>query len=297
MMEKVQQLGYVGAGVTELGAWRSYAIEVLGHEIAPDSDDGALYLRMDERHHRLIVEPAEVDDVAFIGWEVADAIQMQAIAAQVESHGVEVRAATAVECDRRRLVDFVKFACPYTGVQMEIGYGPEVQFVPRHLPSRPLTGFKTGSLGLGHVVLYTSDVTKTEAFYRDALGFAASDRAVIPGLGTFASFMHCNPRHHSLAFLQVDAPRRAQHVMFETNDIDDVGSTYDICLQQGITSTSLGRHLNDRMFSFYFRNPSGWHFEYGWGAREIDPATWQLEHYNATRGPGEWGHDGLRTMI
>jgi len=26
-------------------------------------------------------------------------------------------------------------------------------------------------------------------------------------------------------------------------------------------TTSLGRHPNDRSFSFYFRNPSGWHVE------------------------------------
>ncbi|HEY2563189.1 MAG TPA: VOC family protein, partial [Acidimicrobiales bacterium] len=104
-------------------------------------------------------------------------------------------------------------------------------------------------------------------------------------------------RHHSLAFIQIDAPRRVQHVMFETLDMDDVGTTYDICRERDIVSTSLGRHLNDRMFSFYFQNPSGWHLEYGWGAREIDPATWHLEHYNGMRAPGEWGHDGLRSMV
>ena len=54
--------------------------------------------------------------------------------------------------------------------------------------------------------------------------------------------------------------------MFETVDIDTVGTTYDICVEREITSTTLGRHLNDHAFSFYFRNPSGWHFEYGWGA-------------------------------
>jgi 2,3-dihydroxyethylbenzene 1,2-dioxygenase len=30
------------------------------------------------------------------------------------------------------------------------------------------------------------------------------------------------------------------------------------------------------MYSFYFRNPSGWMFEYGWGAR---PATHQSEYF------------------
>src|SRR5690242_10561608 len=129
-MEKVQQLGYVRTGATDLGAWRRYATEVLGHEIAPDSDDRALYLRIDERHHRLLIERADANDVTSVGWEVADASRMEALASQVETQGVKVAAATTEECDRRRLLDFVKFTCPFTGVQVEIGYGPEVQFLP-----------------------------------------------------------------------------------------------------------------------------------------------------------------------
>jgi 2,3-dihydroxybiphenyl 1,2-dioxygenase len=150
---------------------------------------------------------------------------------------------------------------------------------------------------MGHVVLYAPDVTAAESFYEEALGFGVSDRAMAPGMGTFASFMHCNGRHHSLAFIGIPAPRKAQHVMFETKEMDDVGTTYDLCSERDIVSVSLGRHLNDRMLSFYFRTPSGWHLEYGWGAREIDPATWHVEYYNALRGPGEWGHAGLREMV
>ena len=37
-----------------------------------------------------------------------------------------------------------------------------------------------------------------------------------------------------------------------------------------------GKHSNDHMYSFYFRNPSGWMFEYGWGGRA---ATYQSEYY------------------
>jgi len=297
-MSKVNQLSYVGAGTTDLEGWRNYATAVLGHEITPDSDDQTMYLRIDDHHHRLVVEQAEMEDVAYVGWEVANAAELQAVAARIEAAGVEVTAVSAEETDRRCMLEVVAFTCPHSGMRMEVGWGPEVQFVPHPNTSRPLSGFKTGPLGLGHVVLYAPDVVKAEAFYEEALGFAASDRAVIPGMGTFATFMHCNPRHQSLAFIGIPgAPRRAQHVMFETLDIDDVGTTYDICLERDIVSTSLGRHLNDRMFSFYFKNPSGWHLEYGYGAREIDPSTWHLEYYNGLRGPGEWGHDGLRSMV
>src|SRR5579875_237424 len=115
---RVSQLSYVGAGASDVGAWRSYATDVLGHELSPDSDEHTLYLRCDERHHRLLVEQSDVDDVTFVGWEVADAAEMEAVAAQVEGQGVDVVAGTAGERDRRAIIDFVTFTCPYTGMRM-----------------------------------------------------------------------------------------------------------------------------------------------------------------------------------
>ena len=82
--------------------------------------------------------------------------------------------------------------------------------------------------------------------------------------------------------------------MMEHLALDDVGTAYDICLGSELVTATLGRHLNDRMVSFYFKNPGGWHFELGWGSREIDPATWRVETYNGLQpGGGEWGHAGL----
>ena len=147
-------------------------------------------------------------------------------------------------------------------------------------------------------MLYAPGLVAAEQFYVDVLGFATTDRVVVPGLGRFAAFLHCNERHHSLGLMAFpDTPRKLQHVMLETLDIDDVGTTYDLCVERGITDTTLGRHLNDRAFSFYFQTPSGWHLEYGWGARTIDPAAWRIEQFNGIRPKGEWGHEGLTAMI
>jgi biphenyl-2,3-diol 1,2-dioxygenase len=68
------------------------------------------------------------------------------------------------------------------------------------------------------------------------------------------------------------------HVMFETNALDDVGTSYDLCLDGKITATSLGRHPNDRALSFYFRNPSRWFFEYGWQLLQIDLFSDFIDH-------------------
>ncbi|MGI5219410.1 VOC family protein [Nocardia sp. CA-290969] len=293
----ISQLAYVGASTTDLSAWRGYGTEVLGLEVAPDSDDGLLYLRTDERHHRLGIHAGDHDDVSYVGWEVADHSTLEAAAASIERRGVTVHSGKPTELADRRVLELVYFDCPYTGVRMEIVVGHEHVFTPRFKPTRDLAGFRTAELGMGHVVLYTADVQVAAEFYRDSLGFGISDYGVIPGVGPLAAFLHCNPRHHSLAFIANDkAPRKIQHVMFETRTLDDVGLSYDLCLEREITATSLGRHNNDRTFSFYFRNPSQWMFEYGFEPRTIDPDNWTTEHYLLKPG-NSWGHAGLMNMV
>lgn len=297
MSSRVNQLAYVASTTTDLASWRRYATDVLGFEFGVDSNDSLLYLRNDERHHRIAVRQGADEDVAYVGWEVASTAALEAAAAAVEKQGVTVEHGKPEEAADRRVLAFAHFTCPHTGVRMELVVGHEQIFTPRFRPSRDLGGFRTGELGLGHVVLYAPDVRAAADFYVKALGFGVTDYATIPTGHTLAAFLHCNARHHSLAFMTIPgAPRKIQHVMFETATIDDVGQSYDLCLGEEITSTSPGRHHNDKTFSFYFRNPSAWHFEFGWQPRTIDPATWDTENYVLRQG-NAWGHHGLMEMV
>src|SRR5215467_5406799 len=55
-----------------------------------------------------------------------------------------------------------------------------------------------------------------------------------------------------------------------------VGQAYDIApTEPGRIATTLGRHTNDYMTSFYARSPNEFMIEYGWGGRSIDPKSWQ----------------------
>lgn len=296
-MSAVNRLSYVAANSTDLDRWKAYGTEVLGFEVGADSSNRLLYLRADERHHRLAVRASDQDDVAYVGWEVANRAALEAAAAALEAEGVRVEQGTREEAADRRVLDFAYFTCPHSGVRMELVVGHEELFTPRFRPTRDLAGFCTGELGMGHVVLYTRDVQQAADFYVKTLGFGVTDYALIPHVGPLAAFLHCNPRHHSLAFMNIPgAPRRIQHVMFETQSMDDVGLSYDLCAGKQITTTTPGRHHNDHTFSFYFRNPSEWHFEFGWAPRTIDPATWDTEQY--TLQPGNaWGHAGLMEMV
>ena len=48
------------------------------------------------------------------------------------------------------------------------------------VPGRPISGFRTGTLGMGHVVLNVESVEDLLWFYQDALGFGLSDYILRP---------------------------------------------------------------------------------------------------------------------
>jgi 2,3-dihydroxybiphenyl 1,2-dioxygenase len=171
------------------------------------------------------------------------------------------------------------------GNRLEAVYGAETTSEP-FLPGRSISGFRTGPLGLGHVVLHVENVESVLAFYRDMLGFRLSDYYFHPFT---AFFLHVNPRHHSLAFIQT-GKNAVHHMMMELFSFDDVGQGYDLAMaEEGRLATTLGRHTSDFLTSFYTWTPSDFMVEYGWGGRSIDPATWQA--FERKEGPSMWGHE------
>lgn len=292
-MTSVTQLGYLGLSVSDVEAWKKHATEVLGFEITDDSDRHTVYLRMDQNHHRVLLYPGGNDDLAYVGWEVPDAQALQAVAARLDAAGFKVTAGTREDIDERRVLDLIRFEDP-SGIPTEVYYGPLLQQQPFY-PSRPISGFRTGNLGLGHVVVFQRDLEEGIRFYRDVLGLRISDFVHIPtpaGKMDMA-FFHCNPRHHSIAFVAAPSPKRIQHFMIECNSLDDVGTGFDLCAQRAIPTTGIGKHTNDLMTSFYMRGPSGFFIEYGWGGRDVDDSTWQVKHYESG---SIWGHEGLGRM-
>jgi 3,4-dihydroxy-9,10-secoandrosta-1,3,5(10)-triene-9,17-dione 4,5-dioxygenase len=105
--------------------------------------------------------------------------------------------------------------------------------------------------------------------------------------GMRLAFLHCNPRHHSLALADADRSALA-HFMVEAATIDDVGYALDRFEDRGIrVKQGLGRHSNDRMLSFYAATPGRFDVEFGWGGIHIDDATWTSQEITKT---SFWGH-------
>ena len=286
----VCQLGYIGFGVSDQDAWEQFLTEVLGLMANGDNGQGERYYRMDENHHRVITLPDDRDDICLIGWEVLNDKVMETVAARLEAAGVEIHRGNEEECAAKQVSGLVQFADP-DGITSELYYGPVVRpEIPFNSP-RGISGFNAGLQGMGHIVLAVDDYEATLNFYRDLLGMGLSDYLdfeMMPGFRAFVAFLHCNPREHTLAFAQAPAPKRLLHFMVEASTIDEVGTTYDLCLDKEIPiAMTLGRHTNDYMLSFYAKTPSGFDVEFGAGARTLDPETWTVQRHNSV---SIWGH-------
>src|SRR4051812_10392394 len=99
-------LGYIGVRSARLDDWGAYATRLLGMELVDRAGAVRAY-RMDDRKQRLIVTGDEGDGLDFLGWEIADAATLDALAARLEAHGVEVRRAPRALADERHVADLI----------------------------------------------------------------------------------------------------------------------------------------------------------------------------------------------
>lgn len=275
----MMQLGFLAFEVRDPAAWRTFMTGVLG---LVEVEQSGRY-RMDGHEWRFSIEAGAHEDLAAVGWEL-DEEGLTATIGRLQAAGVElVEGDPGVRGAKRRVL-----CTDPAGVPVELVTGLARASTPFRSPLVP-GGFVADGLGLGHLVLTAPDPAASDKFYRDLLGFRLSDRIVtnVHGHPVDLSFFHNNARHHSLAF---GGPQRKRlhHFLVEAREMDEVGRAMDRAVKAGIRiMQTLGRHPNDRMFSFYAQTPGRFQFEFGWGAREVDDATWQTTTYDHI---SEWGH-------
>lgn len=278
----VRALSYVGLQTADVGRWVEFADAVLGMPSTRDGDDRAL-IRMDERVYRFDVRRGSSERLAWLGWEVGSAAELVATAEALRAARVEVVAGDPAECRSRRIKEMAVAHDP-AGNRLEIFYGQEADFSPFRT-TRPMAGYLTGELGMGHAVIGVADLEANLRFYTEVMGFRVSDL-----FKDKMAFLHCNPRHHSLALVQSDAPG-LRHIMLEVRSLDDVGMTMDIAQSRGVLTRRLGRHTNDQAVSFYLETPGGWEVEFGWAGFQVDDAVWIVRQIAGAT--SLWGHQPI----
>jgi 2,3-dihydroxybiphenyl 1,2-dioxygenase len=241
-----------------------------------------LWLRMDERSYRLIIEEGP-PALGALGFETATSEDLDIVGENLAAAGLAVQESPARAASRhvRRLL-----TCEDpTGNPLELFYGAE--YSTSDFASPKGVRFVTEGMGLGHAVMPVSEREKVVALYSSALGFRITDTVSFGERE--AVFMHCNRRHHTVAFFgNIDAGPGLQHFMVEMDSLAAVGRAYDdaVATGAGVTAT-LGEHSNDRMVSFYCKTPSGNDIEIGWNGRLIDDDEWLVRQYTSAT---LWGH-------
>jgi 3,4-dihydroxy-9,10-secoandrosta-1,3,5(10)-triene-9,17-dione 4,5-dioxygenase len=288
----IKSLGYVQIQTTDMERWRQFAFEVLGFAAGSGPDENALYLRMDERAARIVVVAGETDEVVRIGWEVRDRAALRRVRESVSKAGIAVESLSQAEADARRVEEAITFTDP-AGATLEVFHGAVLDHSPVVTPFG--ARFVTGAQGLGHVVLPAMDLNGAFDFYTEVLGFLPRGAFRVPAPPEFGPvrirFLGVNERHHSLALCPAPhggAPGLV-HIMVEVDSLDAVGQALDRVAKDGFSvSSTLGRHTNDKMVSFYVRAPGGWDIEFGTDGMAVDEKFYTAEEITAD---SYWGHD------
>jgi 3,4-dihydroxy-9,10-secoandrosta-1,3,5(10)-triene-9,17-dione 4,5-dioxygenase len=293
----LKSLGYITISTNDIERWRQFAFGVLGFAEGKGPDESALYLRMDERAARLIVIPGETDRVLTVGWEVRDRRALQRVKATLDGAGVPFKQLSVEDAEARRVEEVITFEDP-AGTTLEVFHGPVLDHSPVVTPFG--AKFVTGDQGLGHVVVPATDPNGQFDFYTEILGFKSRGAFRVPLPKEFGPvrvrFLGINERHHSLAIVPAAHQRdpRLVHIMVEVDDLDAVGQALDRVNAEGFQlSSTLGRHTNDKMISFYVRAPGDWDIEFGTDGVRVDETYYTAEEITAD---SYWGHQWVGEM-
>lgn len=290
-MGPIKSLGYLTVAARDIERWRQFAFGVLGFAEGDGPDPSALYLRMDERPARIVVVPGDVDRVLTVGWEVRDRAALDEVKSALDAAGVPVKELSQPECDERRVEEVITFEDP-AGTTLEVFHGAVLDHSPVITPFG--ARFVTGDQGFGHVVMPSVDPNALFDFYTGVLGFRSRGAFRVPAPPEFGPirvrFLGINERHHSLAICPAtkqDKPGLV-HVMVEVDSLDAVGQALDRVNGEGFQlSSTLGRHTNDKMVSFYVRAPGDWDIEFGTDGMRVDERYYTAEEITAD---SYWGH-------
>jgi 3,4-dihydroxy-9,10-secoandrosta-1,3,5(10)-triene-9,17-dione 4,5-dioxygenase len=293
-MIDLKSMGYVRVASTDLAAWERFAEKVLGLVRGSGPTEGNLYYRIDEVSARLVVFPADVDQLNCVGWEVADHTALDQARDHLKNAGVDFEEGSPEELAERRVQELVRFTDPFDNV-FELFHG--ITYERKEAITPYGQRFVTGDQGMGHVVIPVTDDVEALRFYTEVLGFRLRDSMSMPGefVGKPAGskvwlrFLGVNPRHHSLAFLPMPNPSKCVHIMLEVERLDDVGRALErVRRTKTPLSATLGRHMNDQMVSFYVKSPGGFDIEYGTEGLTVDDQRWVARESTAV---SYWGHE------
>ncbi len=272
-MITLTDIAYVRSGVADLDAAVAFATDIVGLELAAQTELGVAHLRADARHHCLaLVEGAS--GIIASAFTVADSDALALAETELEHSGFTVRRGSPEEARSRRVREFIGFDDPF-GNRLELVSQQE-------MITRPVNFARTaGITEFGHLCLDAPDVHEAYRFWNTRFNARVSD-----WIGDGACLMRIDPVHHKLAVFKGDEPGLC-HMNFQVETIDDVFRNWHFLVEHGVTiEQGPGRHPQSTAVFLYFLGPEGFTYEYSFGVRRIeDEATWVPRTFDPTE-PG-----------
>lgn len=285
------RMGYLLAESEKLDEWERFTRDGLGLHVECPAPD-VLCCRIDDHSRRLIVRHGPAEDVAAIGWQLADESALQLALDRLAQRKIEVESVDGSEAELRGVTRFWRLKGP-KGLSTEF-------FVHAKSTDQPLkmraSGFYTAECGMGHVAITTRNPKAMQAFWMEVFDARLSDHIEdrIDGVNLDLTFLRLNPRHHSIATAATKGirlnPLRTQihHMNLQALSLEDVTQGYLRCRAMGYEiANAIGQHPNDKELSFYVVSPSGFEIEIGWNPLLVDESSWQPQVH---RGISLWGH-------
>jgi len=162
-----------------------------------------------------------------------------------------------------------------TTVIQDISQNLKVPRVDRHLWRELPKEIKPNRLG--HMLMFTQDWEKVEAYYCLALGLKVSDRAA--GKVSFMAGGSGVRDHHCFGLIN-STHRGFQHSSFQVNSVDEIGLGAMQMQKAGFTDGfGIGRHALASNLFYYTRDPWGSWIEYYADMDKISD-SWQAKDWN-----------------
>jgi catechol-2,3-dioxygenase len=250
LMVKVVKLAHVGLNAVDLSKQAEFYNDKWGLEPVDEFGREIFFRAEGPAHHVLTLHEHQTTGLHHIALEVAAPEDIDKAFDELSAAGVEVVSPPAQELEPG-VQKAIRFKDP-DGFLVELVAGIDSVLDPygqRDVKPRDVN----------HAVLNVTDPERSEAFYRDLLGFKLTDR-FINGL----SFWACNANHHSLAFgLARDRQPSFHHAAFELKDWEEWIKAVFHAGERGIPRLwGPGRHLFGNNLFSYYRDPEGNTVEY-----------------------------------
>jgi catechol-2,3-dioxygenase len=249
-MVKVIKLAHVGLNAVDLSKQAEFYNDKWGLEPIDEFGRELFFRAEGPAHHVLTLHETGDPGLHHVALEVASPDEIDRAFDELSAAGINVVTPPAQELEPG-VAKALRFTDP-DGFLVELVAG--VDRVRDPYGQRDVK-----PQDLNHVVLGVADPDRTEAFYRDQLGFKLSDRFV-GGL----SFWACNANHHSLAFGQArDGKPSFHHAAFDMKDWEQWIKAVFYAGERGVPRVwGPGRHLFGNNLFSYYKDPEGNTIEY-----------------------------------